>query len=410
MPVFLIYAACAFASGFALRLVDPIVLPVAGALRGHGGDRGDAQHRLRPALRAGAALPRPDRRPLRQAALHPGLRRRAGADARRRRASPTASPSCSRPGSVAGIFAGGLIPLVLAGLGDTYAMSERQVALGRMLFAIISGQMLGSVVSGFANVAFGWRSALFIASARRRGRGDRRLDARCRRRPRHGDAPAAGVVSRALYGRVFANPKAAWLYRRGDARGRALLRRVPVHGRAAARDHGARRRRDLDRDRHRPRRLRHRRPALRRERALCCCAGSACAGCACSARPAPPPATPRSRSRRSGGSTPRRCSAPASPSTCCTTRCRPRRPSSRRRPAARPCALFACGFFVGSGLGPLVFGGLLHALGPQAGARRRRGGDRRPRPGRGLAHRRPAARRRRWSSAEAARRSAGCWR
>jgi predicted MFS family arabinose efflux permease len=43
-------------------------------------------------------------------------------------------------------------------------MSERQVALGRMLFAIISGQMLGSVVSGFANVAFGWRSALFIAS------------------------------------------------------------------------------------------------------------------------------------------------------------------------------------------------------------------------------------------------------
>ena len=31
MPVFLVYAACAFASGFALRLVDPIVLPVAAA-------------------------------------------------------------------------------------------------------------------------------------------------------------------------------------------------------------------------------------------------------------------------------------------------------------------------------------------------------------------------------------------
>ena len=29
MPLFLLYAACAFASGFALRLVDPIVLPVA---------------------------------------------------------------------------------------------------------------------------------------------------------------------------------------------------------------------------------------------------------------------------------------------------------------------------------------------------------------------------------------------
>jgi len=36
-------------------------------------------------------------------------------------------------------------------------------------------------------------------------------------------------------------------------------------------------------------------------------------------------------------------------------------------PSARgsAVALFACGFFVGQGLGPLVFGGLLHALGPQ---------------------------------------------
>ncbi len=62
-------------------------------------------------------------------------------------------------------------------------------------------------------------------------------------------------------------------------------------------------------------------------------------------------------------------------------------------PSARgsAVALFACGFFVGQGLGPLVFGGLLHALGPQVVARPRRGDDRRPRPGRGLAHRRPAA-------------------
>ena len=36
-------------------------------------------------------------------------------------------------------------------------------------------------------------------------------------------------------------------------------------------------------------------------------------------------------------------------------------------PSARgsAVALFACGFFIGIGLGPLVFGGLLHALGPQ---------------------------------------------
>ena len=76
-------------------------------------------------------------------------------------------------------------------------MSERQVALGRMLFAIISGQMLGSVVSGFANVAFGWRSALFIAS------GVGAVAAivawtQMPATPRHGDAGAAGVVRGAL--------------------------------------------------------------------------------------------------------------------------------------------------------------------------------------------------------------------
>ena len=36
--------------------------------------------------------------------------------------------------------------------------------IGRMLFAIISGQMLGSFVSGIANDAFGWRSALAIGT------------------------------------------------------------------------------------------------------------------------------------------------------------------------------------------------------------------------------------------------------
>jgi MFS family permease len=36
-------------------------------------------------------------------------------------------------------------------------------------------------------------------------------------------------------------------------------------------------------------------------------------------------------------------------------------------PSARgsSVALFACGFFLGQGLGPLVFGGLLHGLGPR---------------------------------------------
>ena len=128
---------------------------------------------------------------------------------------------------------GGLIPLVLAGLGDTYDMSERQVMIGRMLFAIISGQMLGSTVAGFANTAFGWRSGLAIAAfaallatvlawaGSAKGRSER--PARC--------AETAYRVGEP-YGRVLANPKAPWLIGGGGGRGDHLPRSVLVHGRS----------------------------------------------------------------------------------------------------------------------------------------------------------------------------------
>jgi predicted MFS family arabinose efflux permease len=209
VPVFLIYAACAFASGFALRLVDPIVLPMAA----HFAVTATTAAMLNTAYALPYALAQPFLGPIgdrfgKQRCIQvcvAGLALMLAAGAF---ADSFAFLLATRV--LAGIFAGGLIPLVLAGLGDTYAMSERQVALGRMLFAIISGQMLGSLVSGFANVAFGWRSALFIAS------GVGAVAAlvawtQMPATPRHGDAaPPASFA--ALYGRVFINPKAAWLY------------------------------------------------------------------------------------------------------------------------------------------------------------------------------------------------------
>ena len=362
MPVFLIYAACAFASGFALRLVDPIVLPVAG----HFAVTATTAAMLNTAYALPYALAQPFLGPIgdrfgKQRCIQvcvAGLALMLAAGAF---ADSFAFLLATRV--LAGIFAGGLIPLVLAGIGDTYAMSERQVALGRMLFAIISGQMLGSVVSGFANVAFGWRSALFIAS------GVGAVAAivawtQMPAAPRHGDSgPPASFA--ALYGRVFANPKAAWLYAAVMLEGALFYRRVPVHGRAPARDHGARRQRDLDRDRHRPRRLRHRRPALRRQRAHA----------AAPARRAPDVPARLGRRRR----------------LLRRARVRAALVARRRGDALRRARLLhaaqldadrgdrarALGPRLGrgplrlrllrrpSGLGPLVFGGLLHALGPQ---------------------------------------------
>ena len=84
-----------------------------------------------------------------------------------------------------------------------------------------------------------------------------------------------------------------------------------------------------------------------------------------SARPAAPPATPRSRSRRSGGST--RLAMFCAGFAFYMLHNSMQTEATELAPSARgsAVALFACGFFIGQGLGPLVFGGLLHALGPQ---------------------------------------------
>lgn len=206
MSTFWVFSAAVFASGFALRLVDPLVLPIAAhyavtperaALLSTAyalpyavaqlflGPLGDRIGKLRCMQLCGTGL---------MLALLAGL----------------AAPSfgtlfASRV--VAGCFAGGLIPLVLASLGDRYALAERQVAIGRMLFAIIAGQMMGSVVAGLANAALGWRSALAISAA------ISVLAALLLWRERApAAAPAAPASARALYALVFRNPAARWLY------------------------------------------------------------------------------------------------------------------------------------------------------------------------------------------------------
>ncbi len=210
-PLFLVFAVCAFASGFALRIIDPLVLPIA------------QQFAVAPAsaalLSTAFALPYA----LAQPFLGP-LGDRYG-KARCIQVCVAVMALALLAGSVApsfealmatrvvaGVFAGGLIPLVLAGIGDAHALQERQVAIGRLLLAIITGQMLGSSIAGVANDAFGWRSSLGLAALT--GLGAAVLAwtlmpaAQLARR-----APEIPRVSfMALYGRVFENPKALWLY------------------------------------------------------------------------------------------------------------------------------------------------------------------------------------------------------
>ena len=61
---------------------------------------------------------------------------------------------------IGGAAGGGIIPLAFALVGDRFSFEERQVALSRVLTAVIAGQMTGSVGSGLIASYFGWRAAM----------------------------------------------------------------------------------------------------------------------------------------------------------------------------------------------------------------------------------------------------------
>ncbi len=65
---------------------------------------------------------------------------------------------------VAGIAAGGMIPIVFAFVGDLVPVAQRQVAMGRILFAIMTGNLLGALAAGAVADLFGWRAVFVVMS------------------------------------------------------------------------------------------------------------------------------------------------------------------------------------------------------------------------------------------------------
>ncbi|MFA6266142.1 MAG: MFS transporter [Pseudolabrys sp.] len=63
---------------------------------------------------------------------------------------------------LAGIGGGGLVPIAFAVLGDLVPVKERQIAMGRLLFAIMSGNLLGATASGAIGDLFGWRAVFSV--------------------------------------------------------------------------------------------------------------------------------------------------------------------------------------------------------------------------------------------------------
>jgi predicted MFS family arabinose efflux permease len=65
---------------------------------------------------------------------------------------------------IAGLGAGGLVPIAFAIVGDLVPFGGRQVAMGRLLLAIMTGNLLGATSAGVIADLFGWR-AVFTAMA-----------------------------------------------------------------------------------------------------------------------------------------------------------------------------------------------------------------------------------------------------
>ncbi len=65
---------------------------------------------------------------------------------------------------VGGAAGGGIIPLAFALVGDRFAFADRQVALSRVLTAVIAGQLTGAVGSGLIGHALGWRTAVMCGT------------------------------------------------------------------------------------------------------------------------------------------------------------------------------------------------------------------------------------------------------
>jgi MFS transporter, DHA1 family, inner membrane transport protein len=64
--------------------------------------------------------------------------------------------------AMSGLFAGAIIPLLLAHIGDTVPYEQRQETIGRFLTGMVMAQMLTGPIAGIAGQFIGWRGAFVM--------------------------------------------------------------------------------------------------------------------------------------------------------------------------------------------------------------------------------------------------------
>lgn len=112
---------------------------------------------------------------------------------------------------VAGLAGGGAIPIAIAMVGDRFDYKHRQVALARVIFAVVIGQLAGASLSGLIAEAWGWRmsfaGAAFVAFVALAGAV---LTLETRKDAKREPFTIAGAKAR--YAKVLSNPRAPVCY------------------------------------------------------------------------------------------------------------------------------------------------------------------------------------------------------
>lgn len=111
----------------------------------------------------------------------------------------------------AGLAAGGTIPLAIAIIGDRFELHERQVALSRLLMAMLFGQMVGVIGSGLIGSVVHWRWVMALGCAMVAASLVLSL-LYLESRPNANRKPFSIAGMKAGYARVFANPRAKVCY------------------------------------------------------------------------------------------------------------------------------------------------------------------------------------------------------
>ncbi|MFV0295384.1 MAG: MFS transporter [Hyphomicrobiaceae bacterium] len=225
MPLLLLLALAAFSSSLSVRILDPIVPELARDL----GTQVTTVALLASAFAFPCALGQPILGPLGDAFGKARMIKVCLALLTVGGIAATLAPNIEflfAARILSGFASGGIIPMCFATVGDRFEIQDRQVALSRILSAILTGQLSGAIGAGLIASETSWRVVILltaVTSLIALGLAWRGL------RPQ-GGAKRAGFTFETMlanYGRVFANPGAVVCYGAVFIEGMAIFGILP---------------------------------------------------------------------------------------------------------------------------------------------------------------------------------------